>query len=251
MVFLSIHSQSELSIVPPALRIVGTDVLFVHWPVPVADLRAVVPEPLEIDTFDGTGWVSVLVHEVTDAALDAVPVSPLPTFGEVEFRTYVAYGDDAGVYFFSCDTGQQLTAAVSDLVFTLPYYPATVSVDRHHGEIIVRSRRRTDPKVRFDVTYQPGTDASPAKSGSLAEFLVERHTYFTETEPAGDDTDATELIAGHVEREPWRLASTEATVRVNSLFQSIGLDDPDATPIYHYSPRFESTLVGRDRIPVA
>ena len=42
---------------------------------------------MKIDTFDGTGWLTFIAHEVTDATLDAVLVSPLPAFGDVDLRT--------------------------------------------------------------------------------------------------------------------------------------------------------------------
>ncbi len=234
----------------PTFRIVGEDVLFAHWPIDVAALEAVVPDPLTIDTFEGSGWISVLTHEVTEATLDALPVSPLPTFGEVEFRTYVRHEGDSGVYFFSCDTGQQLTSIVSDLVFALPYYPATVSFDRRNGQFIVRSRRKTSPQARFDVTYQPTGDASTAESGSLEEFLIERHTYFIEDDSDQADTAPGELVIGHVERDPWQIAPAEANIRVNTLFRSLDMEHPDERPRFHYSPRFESKLVDRERTAI-
>jgi len=33
--------------------------LFLHWPVPADLLRPLVPEPLAIDTFEGTAWVGI------------------------------------------------------------------------------------------------------------------------------------------------------------------------------------------------
>ena len=36
-----------------------SDLLFMHWRVDEAKLRELVPPPLEIDTFDGSGWIAV------------------------------------------------------------------------------------------------------------------------------------------------------------------------------------------------
>jgi len=226
----------------PDLRIVGEDVLFAHWPVDVTALEAIVPDGLSVDTYDGSGWVSALAHEVTAAGVDSLPLSPLPTFGEVEFRTYVTHDGNPGVHFFSCDTGQEPTSTLSNQLFSLPYYPASIEVRRHDGQITVRSRRKTESNARFDVQYRPTGDNAEAEAGSLAEFLVERHTYY-----AGADSDT--LVVGTVERDPWQLTEVDATIRTNTLFESIGLDTPASAPTFHYSPGFESHLVGRERRP--
>jgi uncharacterized protein YqjF (DUF2071 family) len=41
----------------PALSMRWKHLLFVHWRVPVASLRPLIPEPLQIDTYDGAAWV--------------------------------------------------------------------------------------------------------------------------------------------------------------------------------------------------
>lgn len=226
----------------PDLRIVGEDVLFVHWPVDPAALEAVIPDGLSVDTYDSSGWVSALAHEVTAAGVDSLPLSPLPTFGEVEFRTYVTHNGEKGVHFFSCDTGQEPTSTLSKQFFSLPYHPASISFNRHDGQITVRSRRTTSPEARFDVQYRPSGGVSEAEAGSLAEFLLERHTYY-----AADDPDT--LVAGTVQREPWQIGDVDARVRTNTLFEAIGLDSPTTEPVFHYSPRFESNLFDRERRP--
>lgn len=233
----------------PTLRIVGEDVLFTHWPVDADTLRSVIPEPLDVDTFDGTGWITVLAHEVTEATLDAVPVSPLRPFGEVDLRTYVQYGDDSGVYFFSCNTGQELNALLGEQAFGLPHHRADVSFDRRDDRLILRCQQgNAGSNGRFDVTYQPTGPTAPADAGSLMEFLVERHTYFTPTD-AGRESSGSMLI-GSIERDPWQIGEVEARIRANTMFGLIDLDTPDVAPTFHYSPRFESRFVDRERVSI-
>ncbi|MXR40792.1 hypothetical protein GRX01_05480 [Halobaculum sp. WSA2] len=227
----------------PTLRLVGEDVLFASWPVPTTRLEATVPDPLTIDTYDGTGWVTILAHEVTDAGLDAVPMSQFPEFGEVDLRTYVRYDDDPGVHFFSCNTSQRLGTLVGDRSFGLPFTHASIDFDRRGDRTVLRcARSKSAGRGRYDVIYRPTGQPAPADAGSLAEFLVERHTYFT------PDEDAGAMVIGSVERDPWQLAPVDATVRTNSLFETVGLDAPDGDPVFHYSPRFESRFVDRERV---
>ena len=41
------------------------DLLFAHWSLPEDRLRAVVPDAISIDTFDGHAWIAVTPFEVT------------------------------------------------------------------------------------------------------------------------------------------------------------------------------------------
>jgi len=233
----------------PTLRVVGEEVLFTHWPVEPERLVSLLPDSLTVDTFDETAWVTVLAHEVTEAGLDAVPVSPVSGFGEVDLRTYVTFDGEPGVFFFSCNTGQQLNALLGERVFGLPHQPAAVSLDRRGDQNVLRCRQ-TDSDVggRFDATYRPTGTPSPAESGSLAEFLVERHTYFSPTDRETDQPAA--FIIGSIEREPWQLSDVDATVRTNTMFDVVSMEPPATAPTFHYSPRFESRFVSRDTASV-
>jgi hypothetical protein len=228
----------------PTLRISGDDVLFAHWPVDAAALEAAVPEPLTVETFDGDAWLTILCHEVTEATLDAVPVSPLAAFGEVDLRTYVRFDGDPGVYFFSCNTGQALNSLLGERAFGLPHRRATIDIDRHNGRVILRAAQSAAGGGRYDVTYRPMGTPQPADPESLADFLVERHTYFTPTE--GDATSTDSMLIGSIERDPWQLASVDASIRTNTMFETASLDAPTAAPTFHYSPGFTSLFVDRE-----
>src|SRR5437868_8915368 len=68
------------------------DLLFLHWSVAPALLRPLVPEPLEIDTFDGKAWIGITPFRVTGLRVAALPEIPgLNSFEELNVRTYVHY----------------------------------------------------------------------------------------------------------------------------------------------------------------
>ncbi|MCI3988281.1 DUF2071 domain-containing protein, partial [Bacillus vallismortis] len=48
------------------LRQTWNDVLFAHWPVDVSILRALVPPVLELDTYNGQAWSSMLPFMLTN-----------------------------------------------------------------------------------------------------------------------------------------------------------------------------------------
>jgi uncharacterized protein YqjF (DUF2071 family) len=240
------------------LRLVGRDVLFVHWPVPVDAVREVVPGPLTVDTVDGSAWLSVLAHEVEGTTLGPVPVSR--PFVQVNLRTYVRFDGDPGVYFLSLDAGNRAAAGAGRRLFGLPFSPAGGSVRRRDGgTVVLRSRRtaRGQPQARFDARYRPTSGPTTVDPDSTTGRLVERHRYFLAGEDApgparavaGAGRDGADVLVGEVTRDPWRLAPVDPTVRTNTLFDAAGLNRPDTEPTVEYSPGYESSVVGVESVP--
>lgn len=231
----------------PAIRLAGRDVLFAHWPVDPEPLQAKLPDQVRVDTFEGTAWVSVVLQEVASVGLDAAPGSPLSPFPQLDFRTYVSHDGEPGVYFLSCDTGRQLNSLLGERAFGLPFRRASIEFTRRAGQFVVRSRRRDDSGARFDVRYRPTGSAGPVEPGSVPEFLIERHRYYTPAtgDPLGSTAD--ELVAGNVERDPWQVAPANADIRTNTLFRAVGLEEPLDDPIVQYCPSFEARFLGTER----
>src|SRR5689334_15035004 len=75
------------------------DLLFAHWPLDPVAVQAVVPAPLEVDTFDGQAWVAVVPFRMSEVRLRSFPLPFANAFAEVNVRTYVRHGDRTGVYF--------------------------------------------------------------------------------------------------------------------------------------------------------
>lgn len=190
------------------LRFVGRDVLFVHWPVPVDAVRERLPEPLSVDTVDGSAWLSVLAHEVSEATLASLPVAR--PFVQVNFRTYARFDGSPGVYFLSLDAGNRAAAATGRRLFGLPFRPARGSVHRHDGTVTLRCRRtaRGESEARFDARYRPTADPAEVDPHSVTGRLVERHRYFVPSEGRrglarvvpGRPRESTGVLVGEVTR---------------------------------------------------
>src|SRR5258708_29962479 len=99
------------------------DLLFAHWPIDEALLRARVPPTLAIDRFDGRAWVGVVPFEMTNVAPRLPGGRPrLPAFPELNVRTYVTVGGRPGVYFFSLDATNPIAVCAARAAFRLPYF---------------------------------------------------------------------------------------------------------------------------------
>src|SRR4029450_6385677 len=134
------------------------DLLFAHWPLPVDDVRRVVPAVLPLDTFDGQAWIGVVPFRMTGVRPRAVPPLPwLSAFPELNVRTYVTLDGKPGVYFFSLDAGNRLAVVTARLTYFLPYFHAHMAVT-HDGEAIRYSSYRIHhgaPSADFIARYGP------------------------------------------------------------------------------------------------
>jgi uncharacterized protein YqjF (DUF2071 family) len=105
------------------------DLLFAHWTVPAGALRALVPEPLTIDRFDGNAWLAITPFEVSSLRLRGTPPLPwLSRFPELNVRTYVSLGGKPGIWFFSLDAARALAVAAARRTYRLPYFHARMTI---------------------------------------------------------------------------------------------------------------------------
>jgi uncharacterized protein YqjF (DUF2071 family) len=115
------HRPWPLPSGPWRMRQSWRDLLFAHWPVPAARLRALVPAPLEIDEHDGSSWVGVVPFRMAGVAPRPLPDLPyLSAFPELNLRLYVRLDGKAGVWFISLDAANRAAVWGARLLFHLP-----------------------------------------------------------------------------------------------------------------------------------
>lgn len=211
------------------------DVLVASWPVDPEVVAARLPDGVEVDTFDGRAWLSVVPFVMRNVRPFSIPASIGRTFGELNLRTYVTGDAGPGIYFFNLDANDRLGVALARTLFQLPYYRAEMSVTRTGDAVEFRSHRTHGgvPDLDFDATYEPVGEPDTASPGTLEAFLLERYRFYT----AG----RSRLFCGEVAHEPWRLAHADATFRTNDLFAANGFETPDSVPHLVYSPGVDVT----------
>jgi uncharacterized protein YqjF (DUF2071 family) len=205
--------------------------LFAHWPVPAGRLRAVVPAPLPLDTYEGQAWIGVVPFCLRDLRLRGLPPLPgLAAFPEINVRTYVTLGGKPGVYYFSLDAGNPLAVAAARRL-RLRYFYARMRV-RRRGDLVDYASRRVSWRARpaeFRARYRPVGDVAPAAPGTLAWWLTERYCLYT-------------VHRGRVQRleihhPPWPLQAAAAELAVNTMTGPAGIALPAAPPLVHYAHR--------------
>lgn len=227
-------SEGELPPFPPhAFAMTWRAGAFLHWPVEPGVLRPRVPEPLELDTREGTAWISVLPFVLADAGLRGSPGWSRTTIRELNVRTYVRYRGDPGLFFFSIDVDSPAIALAAGRLTRLPCHRAMMRADGGGRITFGSSRPGSSPPARFAASYRPTEPASHAEPGSLAHWLVERRRFYA---PTGRGVLTAEI--GHA---PWPLREATVEVRENTMFAANDLPDPDGEPVAHYCGELEMT----------
>ena len=178
------------------------DLLFAHWRVPADRLRPHVPREVEVDTYDGSAWLSVVAFRLARVRHRWLPpVWPAASFPELNLRTYVRRGDDRAICFLSIHAGRQLATRLARHFTPLPYAYAPVRFRQQ------ASRHRFDcPGAGFAAEWSAAGPAGEVEAGSLDAWLLERYALYAE---AGRGT----LFRTVVEHPRWAVCRPRVTVR--------------------------------------
>ena len=189
------------------------NLLFLHWPIAVSEIRSLIPNRLEIDTFDGMAWIGLVPFDMKGVTKRGWPA---PTvfcdFPEINVRTYVSLDGKPGVWFFSLDVTSRLAVWVARTFFNLPYYKAKIDVKVTDKEVRYHHER---PGKLFDATYTPGALAE-SNPGSFELWSTERYSLYSQSKSGT-------LFRGEVHHPKWPLHHAKVEIRQNSLLDSFNV----------------------------
>jgi uncharacterized protein YqjF (DUF2071 family) len=196
-----------------------SDLLFMHWPLPVAALRPHVPEELEIDAMDGSAWLGIVPLRMAGVRMRCLP--PLPgsgSFAELNVRTYVRHGTTPGVWFFSLDAASRIAVRAGRVGWRLPYFRAHMECEQAGGITRYRSERRHRgaPPAALDVAWRLTGPMTRPLADTPDHWCSERYCLFTEARGGG-------ILRGEIHHPPWRLAPAEVEIRRCDMTRLLGL----------------------------
>jgi uncharacterized protein len=207
--------------------------LFVSWRVPASAVRSLVSKALEIDTFDGSAWVTVETLHMDTVRFRNLPPPPRPIKGvEVNVRTYVKWGNVRGVCFLSLDCPGAIGNALNRAVFNLPFHTAEVGLELEGDNYQVDSTRLEHGAqlVTFGASARIDGDPRTVEPGSIEEFLLTQTTLFG-VSPRG------RLFRGDVAHKSRVIRPVKkGVVRTNTLTAAAGIPALEGEPLFHYSP---------------
>jgi len=228
-----------------SLRPVGyqrwRNLLFIHWPVPAAALRRLVPRQLDLDLYDGQAYLSLVPFLVAESRPRGIPRALATRFLETNLRTYVRAADgEAGIYFFSLDASSLLAVSAARLLYGLPYFPAVMSVRTEGPRTEYSSRRQGARDAQLDVDWVVGASVGSAPVGTRDHFLIERYNLYVRRGGA--------IYRGRVRHRPYPLREVTVEQLSETLLGAAGLPAPIDSPVYHHSPGVDVDIFWLERI---
>lgn len=206
---------------------------FLHWSFPSEEIRALLPEGIEPDTFEDRAWVGLTPFRVIGFRLPFMPPMPLVSnYPETNLRTYVRLpdGQDA-IWFFTLDVESFPTVLGARAVYGMPFRKSSMTVDVDDN-IRYRSRR-SDDGPSHDIVVVPGDLIAEDELTDFDNFLTGR--WRTASRHAG------RIWTTAAEHEPWPLRRATVERADESYFASVGLE-PAGAPVVHFSPGVDARL---------
>lgn len=216
--------------------------LFAHWPIEPDAVRRLIPNGLELDTYEGKAWLGIVPFHMSGARFKYMPPVPFASeFPELNVRTYVTANDKPGVTFFSMDTTPLLVVKGAKWLLHLPYCWADIAWNVREDRVHFQSERRNARGgYLFRATYRPVSSAYRAESATLAHWLTERYCLYI---PHGE-----RLYRCEIHHEPWALHDAEGAIYTNTMVEPLGLKLPVKEPLLHYSERQEAVVWGLEEV---
>ncbi|RYG59341.1 DUF2071 domain-containing protein [bacterium] len=220
-------------------RIVMTPIwrhlLFLHWEFEPQVVQKLLPEGLEVDTFEGKAYVGLVPFTMGQVRPNFIPNMGrwghfYEQFAELNVRTYVKRNGVPGVWFFSLDAASSPAVLTARAWFGLPYYRARMKFWRgNDGAFRYRSHRLwpVPPRASCSLQYRVEGEVKAAEPGSLEEFLVERYSLYSRKNG--------QWYRGRVHHTPYPLRSASVQVLREDCLAAAGFERMGAPQHVVYS----------------
>ncbi len=228
--------------------------LFLHWEVDPEEIQKLLPDGLELDTFEGRPYVGLVPFTMSDVRPVWAPAfRPLSDFHETNVRTYVIYKGAPGVWFFSLDAANSIAVRIARAVWKLPYHRAEmeltvrntpgVSKGLPHLEVDYSTRRLWPQPIPANckVKYRVQSPIVHGVPGTLEHFLAERYYLYTSRNGS--------LYRGQVHHVPYPLQVAEVDGYEESMVDAAGIKTRlRSEPLAHYAADLDVWIYGLHKL---
>lgn len=204
------HREDSLPAGPWLMTQRWDHLLFMHLPISKNIIKSQIPEGLELDTYNGQAWISIIPFQVNRMHIRSMPPFPfLKSYLELNVRTYVLRDGIKGIYFFSLDADKILPVLGARFV-SLPYFHAKMKFKKKAGILYFESHRKGKTDAVFKGSYRPISSPYYPEKGSLSNWLLERYTLWSDKYGS--------LYRGDIHHKQWEIQDAEAVLgNVNML----------------------------------
>jgi len=208
------------------------EICFFHWSCDPTRLQQRLPQGLQIDTFDGKGWISLTPFLLTGLRPPLIPHVFGLVFPEMNLRTYVLGPKGPGIWFFSLDAARLIVVLGARAAYGLPYYWSDMDVDIGSGENQYFSNRGGWAHAKIRIAKGPRIE----QQSTLEKFLTARFRLYS--------VYRGRLITAAVGHAPWQLHQVRVMELEENVRQAMHVQFPSTDFLAHYSPGVD-TKIGR------
>jgi len=228
------HRPFQLPAKPWSYYQEWNDVLFLHWQIPYAIIRPLVPQELDIDNIEGKCYISLVAFTMQKIRPAYLPsLSWISNFHEINVRTYVEKDGKKGVYFLNIEAEKELSVLIAKKLTNLPYEKSLIkhSQNNYHS---VNSVHKFNLDVQFNLQ-----DAITTKT-SLDIWLTERYCLYL--------SKYNQLYRYQVHHKEWELKSV-AIQQLNLQYKFGGYNlNNNNFETAHYSNGVQVIAWNRERL---
>ena len=208
--------------------------LFLHWAVPFEQLRKCVPKNLNLDTFDGNCYVSLVAFTMEKIRPKFLPsVGCISNFDEINIRTYIDNDGKKGVYFLNIEAGKKISAFIAKTISGLPYEKSKIS----RTEKLYDSKNL---KKGFQLNTEFEIKGKITEKTQLDKWLTERYCLYLDQDK--------EVFRYDIHHKEWKIKKLNIkSLTVNYKIGEINLNErqPNLT---HYSEGIKVIAWKRQKI---
>ncbi|MFC5558198.1 YqjF family protein [Ureibacillus thermophilus] len=211
---------------PWMMKQIWSDILFLHYPVKKEKIEILLPPKIQLDTYEGQAWITIVPYVIKSIGVRGLPFIPLGRgIPGINVRTYVKMGEKPGIYFLKLALPQKLTAMMAKYLFHLPYISMDLSFEK--TEKMIQFESKTNP-LPFTCQYRVLPASSPIKKETLEEWLLERYCFYT-TNTKG------KVIRCDIIHEPWFIHKVELVGIENGILSTFHIQSESTHPLIQYS----------------
>jgi len=208
--------------------------LFLHWTVPFELLRKCVPSNLNIDTFDGKCYISLVAFTMEKIRPKFLPsISYISDFDEINVRTYIDNDNKKGVYFLNIEAGKSISTLVAKSISGLPYEKSKIG----RTDKIYKSE---NSKKGFRLNTEFNIGAILSNKTELDKWLTERYCLYLDKD--------NEIYRYDIHHKEWELKSVNVVdLKVDYKIGNINLAEKEPS-LTHYSEGIKVIAWKRQKI---
>ncbi|MUK87998.1 hypothetical protein GMD78_06245 [Ornithinibacillus sp. L9] len=233
------HREYSLPKVPWLVMQKWEKLLFLHWPLSTEKVKRHLPTDLELDTYNGEAWMSMVAFKVNDMRFRRIPLPPyFKSSLQLNVRTYVKRNGVRGVYFFQIDTNH-LPTVIGARLATLPYSYAKMSMVEKEGEVTFSSSRKEE-ESGWNIQYSVAEEKETLEKGSISHWLLERYFLWTFTNG--------KLYAGAIHHKQWKVQDANVHIDNHSMSDFLDTNVVNKPAIVHYADSKKTLIYPMKRV---